>query len=340
MIRRQVEPVPAAGARSPPIGDSLRQQREQLGWSLDEVAGWLRIRRSYLQALEDGRPDALPAGTYTIGFLRSYAVALGLDPQTAVERFRRESSGHLGHPDLSFPSPVPERGVPAGAAILLGVVLLIGAYAGWYVFSARDSVPVQAVPEVPDAMLAAPAPAARPAVAPGPGTPAASNAVVSSPVVPAPAVPAPAASAPAASGPAGPIPQAATVAPAQVPAIQASVSPPTAPQPAILPNVVKLKALATTWVQVRKADGTVLYDHLLAPGDTWAVPEATPPLQLTTGNAGGLALAVGNAAGPALGWSGAVLRHVSLDAAAVRALNAELGAATAAASRDGHTAPP
>ena len=185
MIRRQVEPVPAAGARSPPIGDSLRQQREQLGWSLDEVAGWLRIRRSYLQALEDGRPDALPAGTYTIGFLRSYAVALGLDPQTAVERFRRESSGHLGHPDLSFPSPVPERGVPAGAAILLGVVLLIGAYAGWYVFSARDSVPVQAVPEVPDAMLAAPAPAARPAVAPGPGTPAASKAVVSSPVVPA-----------------------------------------------------------------------------------------------------------------------------------------------------------
>nr|WP_321983023.1 RodZ domain-containing protein [uncultured Lichenicoccus sp.] len=328
MIRRQVEqPAPASAPQLTQVGDSLRRQREQLGWDLGEVADWLRIRRSYLQALEEGRSDGLPSGTYTIGFLRSYAAALGLDAQEAVERLRRESRGSLGHPDLSFPSPVPERGVPAGAAILLGVVLLIGAYAGWYVFSARDAVTVQAVPPVPDAMLSPPAP-----------PPARTSAAVQMPAKMA-AVPLPAPTV----AQAAPQPVAAPALPTPEP--RPAAAPAAALPSPIVPAVtvgVTLKALAATWVQVRKADGTVVYDHVLAPGDTWIVPVATPPLTLTTGNAGGLALAVGDVIGPALGRSGAVRRNLSLDPAAVHALDAGLSgpAGASGASPSGHRPAP
>ncbi|TLU72776.1 helix-turn-helix domain-containing protein [Lichenicoccus roseus] len=342
MIRRQAEQAaPGEGTRPPLVGHSLREQRERLGWDLGEVADWLRIRRSYLQALEDGQPAALPSGTYTIGFLRSYATALGLDPQEVVERFRLETRGLLGHPDLSFPSPVPERGVPAGAAILLGVVLLIGAYAGWYVFSARDAVPVQPVPAVPEAMLPQPVPpVARPAPGPPPPPVAATATADASPpasapqsVMPAPSQPVPATAAPTAR------PEASPVVPA--PLVPASVAPaaPISPAP-VAADAVTLRATAATWVQVRKADGTVVYDHLLAQGDSWTVPETSPPLVLTTGNAGGLALALGDVTGPVLGRSGAVIRRLSLDPAAVRAINAKLAGSPAPASPSGHTAAP
>ncbi len=335
MIRRQAElPVPSSVAQRPHVGDSLRQQREQLGWDLGDVAEWLRIRRSYLQALEDGRPEGLPSGTYTIGFLRSYATALGLDAQDVAERFRRESRGTLGHPDLSFPSPVPERGVPAGAAILLGIVLLIGAYAGWYVISARDAVSVQAVPAVPDAMLSPPAsPPAAPVPAQTPPKPSEAPAPVA-------AVAPPAAPVAAAASP----PVAETPVPSRPAALSSPAAPvPPAPVPPAPTTPVTLKALATTWVQVRRPDGGVVYDHVLAPGESWTVPEATPPLVLVTGNAGGLALAVGGLTGPALGRPGAVRRNLSLDPAAVRALNASGTGGTAApppASPSGNTPAP
>ncbi|WP_428378106.1 helix-turn-helix domain-containing protein [Lichenicoccus sp.] len=343
MIRRQAEQsAPTPAGQPPHVGDSLRQRREQLGWDLGEVADWLRIRRSYLQALEDGRPDGLPTGTYTIGFLRSYAVALGLDPQAAIERFRQESRGYLGHPDLSFPSPVPERGVPAGAAILLGVVLLIGAYAGWYVFSARDAVTVAAVPPVPDAMLSPAAPSP-----PAPSPPASSSAPPRPAALPAPApvpVPVPAA---AARTPSATPSALAPAVPDRAPSVPAAPSSPAVPPapagPAVAPaaaGTVTLKALAATWVQVRRPDGGVVYDHVLAPGESWTVPAATPPLVLTTGNAGGLALAVGDATGPLLGRSGAVRRNLSLDPAAVQALNAGRSGTPAAASPSGHTPAP
>ncbi len=70
------------------VGADLRAARERLGWELEPIAVHLRIRLAFLAAIEDGRAADLPGNAYAIGFLRSYAAALGLDPDEITRRFR------------------------------------------------------------------------------------------------------------------------------------------------------------------------------------------------------------------------------------------------------------
>jgi hypothetical protein len=69
------------------IGSSLREARVRQGLDFPELEQLTRIRPKYLRALEDERFDILPAPTYVRGFLRSYADALGLDPQPFVDEY-------------------------------------------------------------------------------------------------------------------------------------------------------------------------------------------------------------------------------------------------------------
>ena len=144
--------APGGGLRS---GVELREARERLGWSLDEVARELRIRQPYLEALEDGRLQALPGNAYALGFLRTYAVTLGLDADEMSRRFRAEMADVNRKPVLSFPSPFPERGAPTGAMVLLGLVLVLCGYAGWYRLSDHARAPTQTI-AAPDLMLPVP----------------------------------------------------------------------------------------------------------------------------------------------------------------------------------------
>ncbi|MFC7551672.1 helix-turn-helix domain-containing protein [Pseudoroseomonas wenyumeiae] len=127
----------------------MRDARLSLGVSLEEMAEQLRINRRYLSALEEGRVRDLPGVAYATGFVRSYATMLGLDAPDMVRRFR-EGAGMATVPkDLVFPEPVPDRGVPAGAIIMVGAVLAIAGYAGWYYWSGSSTRVVDDVPALP-----------------------------------------------------------------------------------------------------------------------------------------------------------------------------------------------
>jgi len=144
-VSADVDPV----ASAPRVGADLCAARQRLGWSLEAVASALRIRLSFLLALEGGRIADLPGNAYAIGFLRTYASTLGLDPDELTRRFRAEAAEVNQLTRLSFPAPVPTRGVPAGAVVLLGVALAIGAYVGWYRLSGNGELPPEVVPPVP-----------------------------------------------------------------------------------------------------------------------------------------------------------------------------------------------
>jgi cytoskeletal protein RodZ len=77
--------VSADNAR--PLGEWLRQRREELGISLEQAEADTRIRRCYLEALESEEFDALPDAVVGRGFLRNYAVYLELDPKAASDRY-------------------------------------------------------------------------------------------------------------------------------------------------------------------------------------------------------------------------------------------------------------
>ena len=78
---------------SSPAGDRLRAAREAKGLSLEEVASQTRIPLRHLQSLEQGDWSRLPAPTYTIGFAKSYASAVGLDRNEVAEDLRAEMGG-------------------------------------------------------------------------------------------------------------------------------------------------------------------------------------------------------------------------------------------------------
>ena len=139
------------------ISTLLAEERVRQGVDVREVASGLRIRLSYLQAIEDGRFEDLPGPTYAIGFIRAYAGYLGLDDEAVVHLFKAQAGDADGKPELIYPTPLPEGRFPGRRAIAASRLLAAMVYGGWYYLSVDETGLVQGVPEVP-ARIAQPVP--------------------------------------------------------------------------------------------------------------------------------------------------------------------------------------
>ena len=149
------------------VGDLLRRTRQEQGVEVEQIAGALRIRASYLTAIEQARYDRLPGPVYALGFVRTYANALGLDGDEAVRRFKLESAGLEQRRDLAFPMPLTSRSTPGGRVVLVAFVLAVCAYAIWHYVSTSDRARPERVAAVPtELMPPTPPPAAADATAP------------------------------------------------------------------------------------------------------------------------------------------------------------------------------
>lgn len=69
------------------IGQQLRQRRELLSLTLDEIERHVHIRTAFLQALEEGADDRLPAPVQTRGMLANYAAFLDLNVDELLLRY-------------------------------------------------------------------------------------------------------------------------------------------------------------------------------------------------------------------------------------------------------------
>lgn len=320
------------------VGADLRAARERLGWTLEDVASHLRIRRPFLEAMEEGRTADLPGNAYAIGFLRTYASALGLDPDEIGRRFRAEAAEANRKTELKFLAPVPERGIPAGAIVLVGGLIAIGAYIGWYRMSGSSHTATEIVQTVPERLAPLAAKPVQPAPAPAPAAPAAAH-MADAPLPPMPVVsPSSAAAAVAPGGlaaAASPAPVVAAIA-FGPPAPGSSAPPPAAPPASAavaLANPVPalpvadaarpegarivLRAKSDAWMQVRDKTGQVLLNRVLRAGETWPLPAKSAVL-LTTGNAAGTEVVIDGVASGPLGGDGVVRRDIPLDTDAIK----------------------
>jgi transcriptional regulator with XRE-family HTH domain len=117
------------------VGTRLREARESQGISLDDIAKSTRIPLRQLQNIEKSDYEKLPAPTYSIGFVKAYAQAVGLDAQAMAKEFREEinfrSAGETASDyfEPTDPARVPPRSL---AWIAAGIAIaLIVAYALW-----------------------------------------------------------------------------------------------------------------------------------------------------------------------------------------------------------------
>lgn len=229
------------------VGMLLRTERERRNFSLDDIAQYLRIRRVLLEAIEQGRFNALPGTPYAVGFVRAYAEFLGLDREELVSQFKAEAAGLEDRKELHFPRPLSESRLPGGVILLLSIIVAAGAYGAWYFQSSADRTPLPRVAAVPERLVPLVDHPVRPAEPPREAL-AAIASVAPERVTPAPATTAapaePAKPVAAEPPPPAPVQAVAVSAPAERPALVAPV--PAAPAPAEPTAAPRLAALPTS----------------------------------------------------------------------------------------------
>src|SRR5919206_1753863 len=108
-------------AEVPTVGERLKAAREEKGLSLEDIAAQTRIPQRHLESIENADWDKLPAPTYTVGFAKSYAGAVGLDRTEIGDQLREEMGGQR------FASSQAEVFEPADPARTMPKWLVIGA---------------------------------------------------------------------------------------------------------------------------------------------------------------------------------------------------------------------
>lgn len=162
------------------LGDLMRGERATLGKSLLDVQRELKIKATYIAAIENADLSAFETPGFVAGYVRSYARYLAMDPEWAFERFcaeagyavshglsaaaspqqmikaraRSEHSDPLSDPNASF---VPrgealfsqiEPGAIGSIAVLVALIGAIG-YGGWSVLQEVQRVQLAPVDEAP-----------------------------------------------------------------------------------------------------------------------------------------------------------------------------------------------
>ncbi|MCX7338001.1 MAG: DUF4115 domain-containing protein [Alphaproteobacteria bacterium] len=134
------------------VGALLQQHRVAKGLSLDDVSAQLKIRKFFLQNIEDGHFDQLPPGMYALWYVRSYAGFLGVDPLPVFALPSAEPV--LQGTTLSTPSKeVPKWSLWLSSALAM-IVLGIFMYRG----DAKKIVPDEEVPPAPPVTVPAESP--------------------------------------------------------------------------------------------------------------------------------------------------------------------------------------
>lgn len=67
--------------------EELKKRRIELGKSIEEVSQWTKIKKSYIQAIEDGNFKELPLEIYTKSYIKIYSELLGIEPQKFIDQY-------------------------------------------------------------------------------------------------------------------------------------------------------------------------------------------------------------------------------------------------------------
>ncbi|WP_242148090.1 helix-turn-helix domain-containing protein [Sphingomonas sp. BAUL-RG-20F-R05-02] len=154
-------------------GARLREAREAQGLSLDEIAARTRVPLRQLEAIEESNYAALPSITYSIGFAKAYARAVGIDEVAIARDVRSQNSLQPAVRRTEYVAYEPDepRRDPSGLVAVIGVavaLLLLVAAGLWFgttwfrgegggsaaapaVTAAQDAVPTAPVTPAPAA---------------------------------------------------------------------------------------------------------------------------------------------------------------------------------------------
>lgn len=124
------------------LGERLKRAREERGLTLKEAARQLALKAEVLEALEECRFDRLPEPPLARGYLRRYALLLGLDPEPLLALYPAS-------PPPPPPPPRARRGGPPWGLLLALLALLALGYGAYPLLRPRPVQVVELAPEPP-----------------------------------------------------------------------------------------------------------------------------------------------------------------------------------------------
>lgn len=218
----------------------LRDARKALGLSYAQVSELTKIQPQFLESIENLAKAELPSIGYVLGYVRSYARAVGMDGASAVARYKVDSEvpENLGMRDR--PHFVPKRRIrlPRGFFPALTVVAIAGMLTVWY------------------------------------GTQTETQAAI-------------------ANGP--------------------DLTPRAAETSTVIndPNMVTIKALAPSWVQIKDKNGRVIISRIFVTGETWQTQRGSGAI-LSARDGGAIQVFVGQGDAGLLGQQGVAVIDIPL----------------------------
>lgn len=145
-------------------GTLLSRAREGAGKSRAEVAALTKISERQLAALEAGDYAALPSRIYAVGFARTYAKAVGLDPVAIGAMVRSELAEREPEPRRTMPSfePGDPARLPGGRVALIAAAglaaVLLAVFLVWpSLYAPSGTLPSVLEEETPAAAASTPA---------------------------------------------------------------------------------------------------------------------------------------------------------------------------------------
>ncbi|MCR9151016.1 MAG: DUF4115 domain-containing protein [Rhodobacteraceae bacterium] len=330
------------------LGDIMRGERATLSKSLLDVQRELKIKASYIAAIENADASAFDTPGFIAGYVRSYARYLGMDPEWAFARFCEEAGFTVSHglssaasgpkkPRRTYAEPLADPNasfVPRGESMMskvepgaIGSMLVLAlvagglGFGGWTVLQQVQRVqlaPVETAPAtvaeidpVAGRQMASPALGEAAPALPGTDTldRIARPQTLEAPVVVARDGPIAAIDPRSVGTLAEPEPE-----PVVVAAAEPEPEVPVARTIADAAPGVEIFAVRPAWVRVSAADGTVILEKILDAGERFALPATEAPPLLRAGNTGAVYFSVnGETYGPASSEN-AVVKNLELSA--------------------------
>lgn len=179
---------PQGAYRGLTVGALLAEARAAAGRDLADLARETRVALRYLMAIEADDHEALPALPYALGFVKTFARSVGLNPERVGAQFRAETRLTPHVPSAPSLEPLDEARLPSQGLALAGLavlVLVIGGL-GLYGSGVLDRVPSapQVAAPAPAAIDTTTAAASAPAPAPAAAAPGASAAAATPTIIP------------------------------------------------------------------------------------------------------------------------------------------------------------
>lgn len=329
------------------LGDLMRGERATMGKSLLDVQRELKIKATYIAAIENADVSAFETQGFVAGYVRSYARYLGMNPDESFARFCKEANFKVAHgmsaaastasvtgartraaaaeyreplanPNASF---VPrtesafariEPGAVGSVAVLVALIGALG-YGGWSVLQEVQRVQLAPVDEAP-LVVAEIDPLGNVQAKPAALRSAPEDVALQDDAVDRLYRPE-ALEVPVLTSRDGPI---AAINP-RVAGVLATVAvPETLPIDEPVQVVaeaapgVEILAVRPSWVRVSSEDGTVLFEKILDAGERYVVPALEEAPLLRSGNSGSIYFAVnGKTYGPAAPGA-QVIKNVAL----------------------------